>query len=53
MVVRFLDDESICMVPKKVVTFSGDELPSVGMNCFVKWTDRKKYETKILAIGNK
>ena len=54
IVVRFCDDESICMVLIKRAIFhdgfSGP--PVVGLQCQVRWTDRKLYTTKILAFGN-
>ena len=48
LVVKFLDDDSICCVPVKRAR--GD--CNVGSTCDVHWSDNRNYKTLVLAKGN-
>ena len=51
LVVKFTDDESICMIPSKMVVLRDGQSLKPDQTCDVLWTDRKKYVAWILAVG--
>ena len=50
-VVQFVDDESICCLPMKMVDIGLSKQPELSSIYFVQWTNRKKYQAVVLALG--
>ena len=51
VVVQFIDDGSVCTVPEKRVEVGEACRPELASIYPVQWTNRKKFDAEVLAIG--
>ena len=48
-VVKFLSDETICIIPRKNI--ATPVMPSINDDCEVKWSDGELFWATVLAAG--
>lgn len=50
--VKFDEDEQICIIPAKMIASPSTSTLQVSSPCTIKWTDKKEYTAHVLAVGD-